>query len=263
MEQHNTYIDIGNTRIKVARYDEKSSHTQDEWEMIASWDRYDADAVSEASELLRREDRVFGVSVVDSLTNAFEERIPNQIHWVTSNQIPLKRSKYLEISSLGTDRFLLVDAAWRESEKERNIVVIGAGTACTIDLMDRSGVHLGGAILPGIIPLQRSYEICMPALPQVESVLPEQWPGMSTSEAIQWGQTGLYQAAILNFLRKTASVFTSFDLYLTGGDASLIEKLLKHAEHQEISLMKEFSIETLKVDPWLLFKGLKVVDEWR
>lgn len=257
MVSQQTFIDIGNSRIKVARR-ELNGTDEKGWEMIGSWDRHEPDAISKASELLRKEIGVLGVSVVHDLSRKLDEILPGHVDWVTSNQIPQVRSSYREVNSLGTDRFLLADAAWRESGSDRNVVVIGAGTACTIDLIDNAGLHLGGAIYPGLIPLQRSYELCMPALPVVDMSLPDQWPGKSTHEAIQWGQAGFLQAGLLNALRRCEAIFSTFDLYLTGGDASIYKSFIETEEEADHSL-----IERIYVDPWLLFKGLESSKKWR
>lgn len=257
MDSQQTFIDIGNSRIKIARREFKVADERG-WEMIGSWDRYDPDVISKVSELLQEESGVLGVSVVQDLSQKLDEILPGSVDWVTSKQIPQARSSYVEISTLGTDRFLLADAAWRKSGSDRNVVVIGAGTACTIDLMDRTGLHLGGAIYPGLIPLQRSYELCMPALPVVDMSLPTEWPGKSTHEAIQWGQVGLLQAGLLNALLRCETIFSTFDLYLTGGDASIYKSLIETLHEADHSF-----VERIDVDQWLLFKGLESSKEWR
>jgi pantothenate kinase type III len=257
MESQQTFIDIGNSRIKVARRALNRTDAK-RWEMIESWDRHEPDAILKASELIRMESGILGVSVVHDLSLKLDEILPGHIDWITSKQIPKSRSSYTEIASLGTDRFLLADAAWRESGLDRNVVVIGAGTACTIDLMDHTGLHLGGSIYPGLIPLQRSYELCMPALPVVDISLPAQWPGKSTNEAIQWGQAGLLQAGLLNALHRCKAIFSTFELYLTGGDAAIYRSFIENTEEADHSF-----IERTHMDAWLLFKGLEASKEWR
>ena len=62
---------------------------------------------------------------------------------------------YRDPSKLGIDRWLAVLAAWHQSRKA--CVVVDAGTALTIDVVDSDGQHLGGYIVPGI-------DMCLNAL---------------------------------------------------------------------------------------------------
>ncbi len=57
-------------------------------------------------------------------------------------------TRYREPWRLGVDRFVAAMAA-HHLARERAACVISAGTAVTVDLIDRRGVHLGGLILPG------------------------------------------------------------------------------------------------------------------
>ena len=57
-------------------------------------------------------------------------------------------SGYRDPERLGVDRWLALIAA-RERSKQPTVIV-DAGSACTIDLLDSEGRHLGGYILPGL-----------------------------------------------------------------------------------------------------------------
>lgn len=249
------FLDIGNSRLKLASVSAASADGPFDLEMKASWDRYDDRAVDELCVLLDGVESLKGVSVVQELRKAIDEQMPGKTDWVESSQIPAHRSLYREISSLGTDRFLLADAAWRASGMRSNVVVIGAGTACTIDLMNAEGIHQGGAILPGIRTLQRSFEICMPGLPEVETASPSDWPGRSTREGIQWGQIGMLRSALDDLLEKSVLYFgKDMDVYISGGDADQIRDILHFSRS---------GIRSVVTDPWLLFKGLYTSDHWR
>ena len=51
---------------------------------------------------------------------------------------------------LGVDRWLAILAAAFKLYPQKNVLIIDAGTATTVDLLAKSGVHQGGWILPGI-----------------------------------------------------------------------------------------------------------------
>ena len=50
-------------------------------------------------------------------------------------------------SKLGVDRWLACLAAW--SKYKKNLIVVDAGTAITVDFINSTGTHLGGLITPG------------------------------------------------------------------------------------------------------------------
>lgn len=61
---------------------------------------------------------------------------------------------YAEPASLGVDRWLALVAAWRQSRGAT--VVVDAGTAVTVDLVDAGGRHRGGFIAPGLSMMRRA-----------------------------------------------------------------------------------------------------------
>ena len=58
------------------------------------------------------------------------------------------RNGYREVWRLGVDRWLALIGA-RQHAPRRSLCVVDVGTALTLDLLDRKGRHLGGAIVPG------------------------------------------------------------------------------------------------------------------
>lgn len=64
------------------------------------------------------------------------------------------RCGYADPASLGPDRWVALLAAWRKFT--RPLIVVQAGTALTVDLVDGSGQHLGGYIGPGWRLMHRS-----------------------------------------------------------------------------------------------------------
>ena len=57
------------------------------------------------------------------------------------------RNGYVEPVRLGVDRWLMLLAAYREFQEP--VLVVSAGSALTIDVVDRAGGHCGGYIIPG------------------------------------------------------------------------------------------------------------------
>ncbi len=69
---------------------------------------------------------------------------------------------YDEPERLGVDRWLALLAAWQN--RERDALVIDAGSAITLDLLSRRHGHLGGAILPGLNTNPRRFAELFPQI---------------------------------------------------------------------------------------------------
>ena len=63
---------------------------------------------------------------------------------------------YREPNRLGVDRWLSTVAAWRQVR--RAAVVVGAGTAATMDFVHADGRHEGGYIVPGLRLMQEALD---------------------------------------------------------------------------------------------------------
>jgi type III pantothenate kinase len=92
-------------------------------------------------------------------------------------------------------------AAWKETGGE-DVIVIDAGSACTVDLMTKKGVFKGGIIMPGIQIIKHSMRTRLPELPEVPDSIPNEWPGKSTAECIAWGVNGGFLLAIRGFIER-------------------------------------------------------------
>ena len=131
------------------------------------------------------------------------------------------RCGYDDPTKLGIDRWLAVCAAWRDCHDA--CVVVDAGTALTIDVVQASGQHLGGYIVPGLgsmrTNLWESTEHVKVANPEIASSFEY---GRTTAAAVH---NGTFRMAIALINQVVASEHAQTSLvYLTGGDAALLEK---------------------------------------
>jgi len=102
--------------------------------------------------------------------------------------------KYRNVLEVGADR--IADAiAGTHLFPNRNLLIIDFGTATTIEVINREGEYLGGAILAGLRISMEALELRTAKLPPVEIVRvdPKQILGRSTIESIQ---SGLYFGTI-------------------------------------------------------------------
>ena len=126
---------------------------------------------------------------------------------------------YEDQNSLGIDRWLTALGAWKLYQ--RPLLIINAGTAITIDLVEldkESKAHFkGGMILPGIA-------ISLAVLNNSTNLIDTEigkshYPSLNTKDAVTTGIMTSIQGAVNLVCRKLPS---SLPILLTGGDANLI-----------------------------------------
>lgn len=123
-------------------------------------------------------------------------------------------NRYRPPSSLGVDRWLALIAA---REMRRDVAVVGAGTAATIDFLRGDGVFIGGAVLPGISLAQETLaqRAGLPIPARAQMHLPPQ----NTRAALNAGAISAVAGAAL-FLRRRLLPGARF--VVGGGDAELL-----------------------------------------
>ena len=102
-------------------------------------------------------------------------------------------------------------------------VVVDAGTALTVDMVDAGGLHLGGYILPGRRLMAQSLEAnTQIRLQQRDTDHTD--PGISTDSAVLNGILAS-QVALLEWVLETMNRQNpQLQLYLAGGDAALLAR---------------------------------------
>lgn len=176
--------------------------------------------------------RIIGASVAgaprEHQVRQLAERLFSQPpEWVRTPAVACGvRNVYAEPANLGIDRFLTMVAA--HASGQAPCILVGVGTAVTLDALDRDGHHLGGLIAPGPPLMQQS-------LRQATAQVRVEHPGQildlaqSTADAVV---SGCWQAAaglIERFYDRIAPRWEGeVALLLDGGDAPPLLPLLKH-----------------------------------
>ena len=155
------------------------------------------------------------------------------------------RCGYRQPEQLGIDRWLATVAAWRQARTAT--VVVGAGTAITVDFVAADGRHLGGHIAPGLALLAAALRhgtadagIRAAAAPPEDAprrngapgALPVGTPGCSTAEAVASGV-----ATMLAGFVEAAVAGATADVFLTGGDAPALAAVWQRPLHQVPTLV--------------------------
>ncbi len=149
-------IDVGNTRLKWALYEQPSPQGQllaHGAEFLENIDRLSEGAWAQ----LPKPDQMLGCVVAG---DAIKRRVQEQMdiwdvtpHWVVpSAQEAGLTNGYDHPSRLGSDRWVAMIGARHRllaSGPARPLVVVMVGTAVTVEAIDAGGRFLGGLILPG------------------------------------------------------------------------------------------------------------------
>jgi type III pantothenate kinase len=149
-------------------------------------------------------------------------------------QLPLE-VRVSRPEQVGIDRLLDAVAAKDRVQRPVARVIIDAGTAVTVDLVDEVGAFRGGAIFPGLRLMARSLHEHTALLPMVEvrAANPEV-PGIVTVTAIEagiyWAVAGGIKALTRQLLGR-AGATRHGEVFLTGGDASLLAPVMDVGVH--------------------------------
>lgn len=218
-------LDLGNTRLKWALEDAGRWFAQG----AAAWND-GLDLLATAWRALPGAASVFGASVVD---DAREQAVAAQVQalfglpvdWLrTPASACGVRNAYPEPGRLGVDRFLAMVAA--HAAGEGDCVLVGVGTALTLDALAADGRHLGGLIAPGPRLMQQAL-LGATALvrPRSDGVLVD--AADNTSDAVVSGCWQAAAALVERFVaRMEPRLGASPSVRLDGGDAASLASLL-------------------------------------
>lgn len=147
-----------------------------------------------------------------------------------------------EPEKVGADRLLLALGA--REVVGAPCIIVSAGTAITVDLVDKDGMFAGGAIAPGFHLAARALHEQTALLPAVEPAMPDEPLGADTPGAVQSGIYWFCAGGVLALIDRfrEASGAPNAPVVCTGSDARLLLPALAQvgAGHE----------------PDLLFKGI-------
>lgn len=221
-------VDFGNSRIKWAAHDARGLQASS----VVSHRQQALPAVlTQIWATLSPPQRVVIASVADAdrkaqLTGWIQQQwtlTPEYIVSPASGQ-GLTNS-YREPAKLGCDRWAAMVAAYHAARTA--VCVVDCGSAVTIDVVDATGQHRGGMILPGIHTMQAALTAHTALVPVDFSRAPLALLGTSTQDAIASGITHAISALVQQTLAEQAQALgTTVICYVTGGDAVIIAPLL-------------------------------------
>jgi type III pantothenate kinase len=211
-------VDCGNTRLKWGLRD------GDAWTAQGALPLADAETLDEV--LPQRPARIVacnvaGADVAQALVLA-ADRLRAPLAWAHAHaQQCGVTNGYERPTQLGADRWAALIGAWQLQRGA--CVVVNAGTATTIDVLDAAGVFLGGLILPGLTLMRAALASGTAALPLAEGRYRD-LPG-NTDDAILSGSLHATLGAIERSFRHVAAAPGACCL-LSGGAVFELEALL-------------------------------------
>ncbi len=236
----NLTIDIGNTNIKVALFENNK---------IILTRIYEEFTVRQLNALNNkykfRNVILSSVIINDVLIKDLQLSLYNFVELNSTTPLPVK-NLYKSPETLGNDRLAAVTGANR-IYPDNTVLVIDAGTALTFDLITGNAEYIGGNISPGLTMRFQALNAFTDKLPLSGRSDKYDDFGTSTENAIISGvQKGIIHE-IEGYIKEAGRKYTDLKIILTGGDAKFFDKILK---------------KRIFVEPNLIFIGLNTILEY-
>lgn len=249
-------IDAGNSRTKwrILKDDAifvRGISVGSDKELLESIDQALASDSSTALDVKRLFKRVRVASVRDAeklsaLASEIQSRWQLQAEFAaTSASACGVKNSYQQPQTMGVDRWCAMVGAASLAALDKNcqaFCVVDAGSAMTLDLVDAQGVHLGGHIAPGFALqlhslLSGTDRIFVDGAAQQMQLTPAD----NTSDAVLTGVLltlcGMVEKVIQDFNQQAANTDAPLKLFITGGDAALLQHHLSLETHHIADLV--------------------------
>lgn len=212
-------IDIGNTKTKVAIFNEEEIISKEVFEKLT--------LTSLNAILTNHSIKNVIYSTVVALDKEIKDFFEQQQVIALSADLPLPfENQYGTPKTLGKDRIAAVAAA-HYLFPEQNSLIIDAGTCITYDWLINGKQYIGGNIAPGLNMRMKAMHHFTNALPLLDAHWSGSKIGDSTKSAMQnggmWG-TLMEMQGIIDWAR---SEWEEINVILTGGDTDFFANHLK------------------------------------
>ncbi len=238
----NLVIDIGNSTIKIGVFDRTG---------IVKIGRCSLDDLQPIEELLRNHPNIKRaiISSVISIAASVEEVVAKHIGEVllldAKTPVPVE-NLYKSKDTLGKDR-LAAAVGGNASFPGEPVLVIDAGTALTIEFINKKNQYLGGSISPGLKMRFRALHEFTGRLPFVRPEGSFDMPANETVASIISGVVFGIVSEIEGVVKAYKDKYAGLKVIMTGGDSGFLDELIK---------------SSIFVDPDLVLKGLNRILEY-
>lgn len=151
-----------------------------------------------------------------------------RVFWLDKDTpVPIKL-EYRTPHTLGSDRLAAAVGAMNEAPG-RNILIVDAGSAITIDFVDSNGTFRGGNISPGVKMRLEALHKFTERLPFIDKEGDTPTIGYDTNTAIRSGVIHGICHEIDGYITDFKNKYPDLLVFLTGGDEkTLINKIKSH-----------------------------------
>jgi type III pantothenate kinase len=230
-KQVNLIIEQGNTTTKVAIFEKghlKMSFVYDDFK------------VSDIAFLFLKYNPDYGIMSTVTGTNRetlsfLESRLSHFILLDEKVSLPIK-VQYQTPETLGKDRLAAAVGA-HYLEPGKDILVIDAGTAITYELIEATGVYLGGNISPGMATRFKALNYYTQKLPLVKETETVPFIGNTTETAVQAGVVNGICYEMDGYINDLHLKYPNLLVFLTGGHTNYFAKRLKNIIFANINLV--------------------------
>lgn len=218
----NLVIDIGNTRIKAALFNDN--------EIAESFIFHKENFVAELTNIARNE--YIKRAIVSTVSRDFyleqKQGFSNIEFLYLDNKIKYPINiNYKTPETLGKDRIALAVAA-SDIYPNEDVLIIDAGTCITYEFIDSTKNYLGGAISPGLQIRFKALHTFTEKLPLIELRDNIDLIGKTTEQSILSGVAKGATAEIDGIIDQYKKMYPSLKVILTGGDTNYFAKTLKN-----------------------------------
>ncbi|MEN8765562.1 MAG: type III pantothenate kinase [Wenyingzhuangia sp.] len=219
----NLIIDEGNTRIKLAVF-ENGQLIHLVVSNVVDFEKKMAEVL-----LNHKIKAVILSSVTDKVCEIIHQlELENKVFLSENTMLPFT-NLYETPKTLGADRLALVANAWSRF-RNKNCLIIDAGTCVTYDFITKNGEYLGGAISPGLEMRFKGLHTFTEKLPLLEiPPIPVNNLGKTTQQSIQSGVLNGLVFEIEGHIENYLQQYEEVTIILTGGDADSLYKQLKNS----------------------------------
>ena len=219
----NLIIDVGNTRIKTAVFDDSK--------MIHNESLTNDSFVSEAKKIIKKYKCTSAIiSSVGSVNKSQIDELRAEINLIEldyNTKVPFV-NKYATPKTLGVDRIALVSSAISKYPN-KSVLIIDAGTCITYDFLNNEGNYYGGAISPGLQMRYKALNVFTEKLPLLEPSEKFELLGNSTETSIHSGIINGVINEIDGIIKQYRKKNTDLTVVLTGGDVNFLSNKLKNS----------------------------------
>jgi len=227
----NLIVEQGNTTTKVAIYH------QGQIEASFVYKDFKCELLAELFKQFPLKQGILSsvIDVQDDLLTCLQERLEEFIFLNENTLLPVKVG-YETPHTLGRDR-LAAAVGGHTLQPDRDLLIIDAGTAITYDVVEASGLYLGGNISPGMTTRFRALHDYTKKLPLVSE--PEEIPfiGTNTTAAIQAGVVNGLVFEMDGYIDALRLKYPNLFIFLTGGHSIYLQGRLKNRIFADINLV--------------------------